>query len=76
MTKTEIILISIANYKFYKIYESFHGGAAFCNSNNINFKLRSDLIVNEPGSLESSFIEIIFPNKVKIFVVTFINIQI
>ena len=35
----------------------------FYISNCLNFKLRSDLLVNEPGGLESSFIEITFPNK-------------
>ena len=47
--------------------QSSHGGTVFFICNNLNLKLRSDPQVNKSRSLESSLIEIIFPNKRNIF---------
>ena len=55
--------------------ESSHGGTGFFISNDLTFKLRPDLQIDEPGRLESTFIEIIFPNKRTYSVVVFTNIQ-
>ena len=65
LAKTQIILISnLTGYTFcYNECESSHGGICFFISNNLNFNLPSDLLVSGPESLESSFIEITFPNK-------------
>ena len=35
----------------------------FFISDNLTFKQRPVLLINEPGRLESTFIELIFPNK-------------
>ena len=35
----------------------------FFISDNFTFKQHSDLLINEPGKSESTFIELIFPNK-------------
>ena len=43
--------------------ETFHGGTGFFVSNNVTYKLRPDLLINEHGGLESTFIELTFPNK-------------
>ena len=54
----------------------YRGTGFFFISNNLNFKLRSDLLANEPESLESSFIEITSPTKESFFVVAYITIQV
>ena len=43
--------------------ETSHGGTGFLVSNNITYKLRPDLFINEHGGLESTVIELTFPNK-------------
>ena len=43
--------------------DSSHGGTGFFISNNLTFKERPDLLINDSGRLESTFIELVFPNK-------------
>ena len=43
--------------------EGSHRGTGFFISDNLTFKQPPDLLVNEPGRLESTFIELIFPEK-------------
>ena len=54
---------TLPGYTFY-FNESSHGGTHFFFiSENLTFKQRPYLLINEPGRLESTFIELIFPNK-------------
>ena len=51
-------------YTFYfNETKSSHGGTGFFISDNLIFKQGPDLIIDELGMLESTFIELIFPNK-------------
>ena len=43
--------------------ETSHGETGLFVSNNLTYKLRPDLLINEHGRLESTVIELIFPNK-------------
>ena len=55
--------------------ETSHGGTSFLVSNNLTYKLRPDLFINEHGGLESTVIELTFPNKKNIIsVVPYISI--
>ena len=47
----------------YNETESFHGGTVFFVSHKLTFKQWPDLVINEPGKLESTFIELVLPNK-------------
>ena len=40
-----------------------HGGTGFFISDQINYKLREDLKIESEGNVESTFIELIIPNK-------------
>ena len=40
-----------------------HGGTGIFISDNLTFKQRPDLLINKSGRLETTFIELIFPNK-------------
>ena len=40
-----------------------HGGTGIFLSNDLTYKLRPDLLINEHGRLGSTAIELIFPNK-------------
>ena len=61
---------ALPGYIFYfNETESSHGGTGFFISDYLTFKQSSDLLVNEPGMLESTFIELIFPNKKNIICV-------
>ena len=55
---------TLPGYTFYfNETESFHGRTGFFISDNLTFKQRPNLLINEPGRLESTFIELFFPNK-------------
>ena len=54
--------------------ETSHGGTGYFVSNNSTYKLRPDLLINEHGRLESTIIELTFPNKKILSMVPFINI--
>ena len=43
--------------------ETTHGGTGFFVKKSLNFILREDLKFNAPGDFESTFIELIFPQK-------------
>ena len=43
--------------------ETSHGGTDFFVSNNLTYKPQPDLLINEHRKLESTVIELIFPNK-------------
>ena len=47
----------------YNETESSHGGTGFFVSNKLSFKQQSDLVINEAGKLESTFIILVLPNK-------------
>ena len=49
--------------------ESFHGGTVCFVSNNLIYKLRPDLSIKELKKLQSTVIELIFPNKKNIICV-------
>ena len=58
------MLILLCRDILFYFNESSHGGTHFFFiSENLTFKQRPDLLINEPGRLESTFIELIFPNK-------------
>ena len=42
---------------------SSHAGTGFFVSNKLTFKQRLDLLINEAGKLESTFIGLVLPNK-------------
>ena len=72
-----ILLFTLPGYTFYfKETESSHGGTDFFISDNLTFKQRSDLLINEPGRLESTFIELMFPNKRNMICAASISIQV
>ena len=54
--------------------ETSHGGTGYFVSNNSTYKLRPDLLINEHGRLESTIIELTFPNKKILSMVPFISI--
>ena len=55
---------TLPGYTFYfNETESSNGGTGFFISDNLTFKQRPDLVINERRRLESTFIELIFPNK-------------
>ena len=60
-----IINIDIEGYKpfIYDISETSHGGTGFYIKNTINYKMRDDLKLFSPGDFESTFIEVIMPNR-------------
>ena len=47
--------------------ETSQGGTASFVSKNLTYKLRPDHLINEHGWLESTVIELIFPNKKKYY---------
>lgn len=54
----------IPDYSFcYDETKSSHGGTGFYISDDYNFKKRDDLKMESPGELESTFVEILIPNK-------------
>ena len=55
--------IKLTKQKSNKCWFSSHGGTGFFISDRLTFKQRPDLLSNKPGRLESTFIELIFPNK-------------
>ena len=55
---------NLPGYNFVKtLTESTHGGTGLFVSDNLNFKLRNDLTINKSGELESTFIELLLPNR-------------
>ena len=55
---------TLPGYNFVKnLTESSHGGTGIFVSKQLNFRLRNDLTMNKPGELESTFIELILPNR-------------
>ena len=72
-----ILLFTLPGYTFYfKETESSHGGTGFFISDNLTFKQRSDLLINEPGRSESTFIELMFPNKRNMICAASLSIQV
>ena len=47
----------------YDVTKTSHGGTGFFISDQINYKLREDLKIESEGNVESTFIELIIPNK-------------
>ena len=47
----------------YDPIETTHGGTGFYINKSLNFIRRNDLEFNSPGNYESTFIELIFPDK-------------
>ena len=47
----------------YNPIETTHGGTGFYINKSLNFVRRNDLEFNSPGNYESTFIELIFPDK-------------
>ena len=60
-----LLNLDIEGYKpfIYNSSPTSHGGTGFYISNKTNYKKRDDLILYSPGDFESTFIEIIIPNK-------------
>ena len=55
---------TLPGYTFYfNETESSLRGTGFFISDNLTFKQCSDPLINDPARLESTFIELIFPNK-------------
>ena len=48
---------------FIYVTKTSHGGTGFFISDQINYKLREDLKIESEGNVESTFIELIIPNK-------------
>ena len=65
-----VVNIDIEGYRpfIYNPTETTHGGTGFYISNSLNYKRRDDLNFNSKGDFESTFIEIIIPNKKNIIV--------
>ena len=64
-THGPILNLDIEGYKPF-IYDSSptsHGGTGFYISDTINYKKRDDLVLYSPGDFESTFIEVIIPNR-------------
>ena len=55
---------NLPGYNFcFNFTESTHGGTGFFISEKLNYKVRNDLNMCQPGNLESTFIELILPFK-------------
>ena len=55
---------NLPGYNFcFNFTESTHGGTGFFTSEKLNYKVRNDLNMCQPGNLESTFIELILPFK-------------
>ena len=65
MKDTQISNIDIPGYQpfVFDCSDTSHGGTGFYIKNSIVFNKRDDLKFYSPGDFESTFIEIIFPNK-------------
>ena len=48
---------------YYNETESSHGGTGLFVSSKLTFKQQLDFVINEAGKLESTFIELVLPNK-------------
>ena len=64
LIKIQWTFFTLPGYTFYfNETKSSRGGTGFFISVNLTFKQRPGRLLNEPGRLESAFIELIFPNK-------------
>ena len=55
---------TLPGYAFYfNETKNSHGGTGFFISDSLTFKHHPDLLTDKPGRLESTFIDLIFPNK-------------
>ena len=63
MTPSNNIDIAGYNEFIFDPTETACGGTGFYIKNNLDFYKRSDLQLNSPSNYESTFIEIIFPNR-------------
>ena len=66
MTTSNNIDIAGYNEFIFDTTETTCGGTGFYIKNNLDFYKRNDLQLNSPSNHESTFIEIILPNKTKL----------
>lgn len=64
INKNNFLHFVLSGYDFvYNPCITSHGGTGFFISSDLSFKLRSELVMEKPGELESTVIEVLLPNQ-------------